>query len=437
MSRHLLAAAVVAAETALRAAGHGVWATAAYAPAVALVVVLGLRYPVAAFVATLAFTVPGGGAYVLLLWTAYQAGRHVTSGRGRAIVVGAASGGLGVQLVVAPGEPRAVPNLVTAYLVFVALPLLAGRYLAQHQRLVSALDQRNRRLHRERELLAEQERLRERLRIARDMHDSLGRRLSLVSIQAAALEVSVPPEQRSAVRRLASAASGATDNLHDLFGTLRGRSPGVEAIEEVAAEFRAAGAPVALLREGEPRPLSTAAGEAAYRVVEEGLTNAARHAPGRPVTVSVGWEPDALLVSVVNPVPVRAVPGRTVPDHPVSGRAAPEDPVLDHAVLVRADPDHPVPGRDVPDHPVPDHDGSVRAGHGLLGLAERTRAAGGRLEGGLEDGEFRLVALLPVVPDPVEDDLPAAVGVRTAALGFVTAVLMFVVLPASMLLGVA
>jgi hypothetical protein len=77
------------------------------------------------------------------------------------------------------------------------------------------------------------------------------------------------------------------------------------------------------------------------------------------------------------------------------------------------------------------------AGHGLPGLEERTRAAGGRLEHGLDQGEFRLVAALPVVPDAVPDDdeVAAAIGVRTAALGFVTAVLMLVV-PASMLLGV-
>jgi signal transduction histidine kinase len=391
MGRHLLAVAVTAAEIALRVAGHGsvpLWDDVAYGLAVTLTVTLGLRYPIAAFAVTSAFAVPAGGAYVLLLWTAYQAGRHVTSRTGTAVVVGAALGGVGVHLALRPGDPRAVPHLVGAYVVFVALPLLVGRYLAQHRRLVSALDGYNRRLRRERELLAEQERLRERLRIARDMHDSLGRSLSLVSIQAAALEVSVPPEQRSAVRQLATAASGATDELHELVGALRGRPPGVEAIDEVVAEFGSAGVPVTLRRTGEARPVSDAAGQAAYRVVEEGLTNAVKHAPGQPVTVGIGWEPDALWVSVANPVRRETVP------------------------------------RGV--------------GHGLPGLDERTRAAGGQLEHGLDQEEFRLVVTLPVVSDtvPDDDDLPAAIGIRTAALGFVTAVLMFVVVPASMLLGV-
>ena len=390
MGRHLLAVAVVAAEIALRVAGHGsaasFWDAAAYGLAITLAVALSLRYPIAAFAVTSAFAVPTGGAYVLLLWTAYQAGRHVTSPRGTAIVVGAAAGGIGVPLALRPGDPRAIAHLVGAYVVFVALPLLAGRYLAQHRRLVSALDGHNRRLRRERELLAEQERLRERLRIARDMHDSLGRSLSLVSIQAAALEVSVSPEQRSAVRRLATAANDATDELHELVGALRGRPPGVEAIEEVVVEFGASGVPVTLRRTGEARPVSEAAGHAAYRVVEEGLTNAAKHAPGRPVTVSLGWEPGALRVGVTNSVRRDAVPGDT--------------------------------------------------GHGLPGLGERTRAAGGRLEHGPDQGEFRLVATLPVASDAVPDDPPAAAGIRTAALGFATAVLMFVIVPASMLLGV-
>ncbi|MFB9840530.1 histidine kinase dimerization/phosphoacceptor domain-containing protein, partial [Actinoallomurus acaciae] len=198
MGRHLLAAAaVVVADTALLAAAYGnalhVWGVLVCALVLALVVVLSHRVPVAAFTVALGIFVAVGGAYVLLLWTAYQAGRRVVSRGGTAAAVGAALGGLGGKLLVRPPEPRSIPGFVCAYVVFVALPLLVGRYLAQHERLLSALDRNNRRLRRERELLAERERLRERLRIARDMHDSLGHRLSLVTIQASALEVSVPP----------------------------------------------------------------------------------------------------------------------------------------------------------------------------------------------------------------------------------------------------
>ncbi|MER6143335.1 histidine kinase [Streptomyces sparsogenes] len=298
LGRHLPAAAVLAADTALFvAARHGgplPWAAVGYALAVAGVVALGERAPAAAFTAALALAALTGGSYVLLLWAAYQAGHRAPTRRDTAQVAGAALGWIAVRLVVRPAEAPAVPQLLSTFVVFVALPLLVGRYLAQHRRLVAELGRRNRRLRRERELLAERERLRERLRIARDMHDSLGRRLSLVSVQAAALEVAdLPPGQREAVRQLAGAARGAMDELHELVGALRGTEeaaapgPGAEGIAEVVAEFRAAGVPVALRRGGEPRPLPPAAGEAVYRVVEaagghglRGLEERMRHVGG-------------------------------------------------------------------------------------------------------------------------------------------------------------
>jgi signal transduction histidine kinase len=413
MGRHLLAAAVALADTALLVAAHRsglpLWAIPVYALVVALVIALRYRTPTAAFMAALVLASLTGGAYVLLLWAAYQAGHEIVSRSGTVMVVGAAVGGLAAQLAARSVQPRTIPSLVCVCVMFVALPLLAGRYLAQHERLVSTLDQHNRQLRWKREILAEQERLRERLRIARDMHDSLGHRLSLVSVQAAALEVSaLPPQQRRAIRQLAGAARGAMNELYELVGELRGdddkhgRSPGAEAIGTVVEEFQAAGVPVTLRRCGRPRPLSAAVGQTAYRVVEEGLTNAAKHAPGQPVTVSVEWEPDALLLTVVNPLPgPPAVPGGT------------------------------------------------DTGHGLSGLGERVRPVGGFLDHRLSDGGFRLVAMLPAIaaepavrrtgsPERVAgyDEVPAVGRIRTVALGFATATVMFLVLPASMLVGV-
>ncbi|GGK81230.1 two-component sensor histidine kinase [Planomonospora parontospora subsp. parontospora] len=427
MGRHLLAAAVVLTDTVLLTAVHRgdplPWAVPVYASAAALVTVLRRRSPLAALVAATVLATLSGGGYALLLWASYQAGRVMLSRWGTAVAAGAGFGGFGVQFAVRQPDPRMLPHLAATCLVFVALPLLAGRYLAQHERLLSALDRHNRELRGNRELLAQRERLRERLRIAREMHDSLGRRLSLVSVQAAALEVSpLPPEQRRAVLRLAEAARGAMDELHGLVGELRtedeahGRSsPGVEGIGAVVAEFRAAGAAVELRRRGEPRPLSPAAGEAAYRVVEEGLTNAAKHAPGRPVTVSVEWEPDALLLTVAD-----ALPGP--PDR------------------------HDAP--DLLNLPGPSGLPVSGAGYGLTGLDERARSAGGFLDHGPRPGGgFRLFAMLPVlgtdaageagtVPEGAEEGGGPPGRVRTVAAGAATAVLMFVLLPAIMLLGV-
>ncbi|MFD0890332.1 histidine kinase, partial [Streptosporangium algeriense] len=193
MGRHLIAAAVVVVDTMLFLSAHRSWAAVAYALAVALVVVLRSRSPVTAFVAALALASLTGGSYILLLWSAYQAGQEVVSRRGVAVIAGAGAGGLAVRLAAEPLTPQTIGVLLSTYLVFVALPLLAGLYLAQHRRLVAALDQRNRQLRLRRDHPAELERLRAELRIARDMHDSLGHRLSLVSVQAAALEVSALP----------------------------------------------------------------------------------------------------------------------------------------------------------------------------------------------------------------------------------------------------
>lgn len=317
-------------------------------------------------------------SYVLLLWTAYQAGRTLMS---RRAAVGVALGALGVQAASWPGGARALGGLVSTYLVFVALPLVSGRYLA--------------RLRSNQEILAEQERLRERLRIARDMHDSLGRRLSLVSIQAAALEVSVVPDQRQAIGQLAAAARCAMDELHELVGVLRRPDaqpgePPAGAIAGLTEEFRTAGMQVTLEQRGEPQPLSAAAAQAAYRTVEEGLTNAARHATGKPVTVSVEWEPRSLLLTLANPAP----------DHP-------------------ADP-------------------SAGGGHGLSGLNERMALAGGYLDYRQSEGQFRLSAMLPTSCEETtsEDESPAEPRIGTRALAFTAAILMFVALPAVMLLGV-
>lgn len=383
MGRQLAAAAVVAADVILFAATHPTVALVAYAPVAVLLGFAG-RARLAVFAATLGVAVLTGGSFPLLIWVAYRTGLAMATRRDTAVVVGAVAGWAAVTLVL-----RSVPETVGACLVFVALPLLVGRYLAQQRRLVAALEARNDQLRRERELLAEREQLRERLRIARDMHDSLGRRLSLVSVQAAALEVGeLPAAHRAAVASLATATRAAVSELYELIGSLRGTSeepgPGLASAGSLAGEFRAAGVPVTVHTAGEPRALPAPADAAAYRVLEEGLTNAAKHAPGRPVTVRLDWEPDALLVSVTNPLGERPGAG---------------------------------------------------AGLGLAGLRERVEPAGGFLDHRATGEWFRLVAMLPTTrPDPAE---PQIGRVRATALGVATGAALLVLLPATMLTGVS
>ena len=193
-----------------------------------------------------------------------------------------------------PAGSRQISQVAVTLLIFVVLPALVGRYLAQQERLVSALGERAR--------------LAERLRIARDMHDSLGRRLSLISIEAAALEVGhLPAREHEAVQRLAVSAREAMTEVYEVIGALRDPR-GASAIRTLVASFRNAGISVTVRGDESLPDLPPAADQAAYRVVEEGLTNAAKHAPGRRVTVSLEPQSDTLLVTVANPAPSRSAP---------------------------------------------------------------------------------------------------------------------------------
>ncbi|WP_106402127.1 sensor histidine kinase [Actinocorallia populi] len=375
--RSVVVALVVAAADAVMlfagAGGPHPWAVVQVA-AVAVVAVSAERWPATALSAALVLALSGEGNALLML-TGYRAGQRVVSRTGAAVAVGTAAACLGGQLFLS-----VAPGLVGRYVIFVALPAVLGRFLVQRRSLRAARDAHQRQLRREQALVADQERLHERLRIARDVHDSLGHRLSLLSIQAAALEVArLPPPQREAVLALAGTARRALDELHELVGTLREsgepQTRSLDGIDDLVEEFRTAGTPVTVLREGTTFALGPVAEHAAYRVVEEGLTNAAKHAPGQPVAVSLQGEGDAFLVSVRNPLPEGHRPGR--------------------------------------------------AGHGLAGLDERVGLAGGAFHTTSSEGEFRLVAMLPTtetaeetaepVPSAGEDRLWIAALVLTAA----------------------
>ncbi|MEV0622995.1 histidine kinase [Nonomuraea sp. NPDC050404] len=339
-----LVVAVVAADTTLWwLDGTRGWTLAAYALIVAITMTAMNRLPFVAFLAALALALFTGGSLALLICTGFQAGHRISARRDVVLTAGALCVYVCVLLLAIQRSPdEAEPWISLArVVVLTALPLLAGRYLAQERE----------HLRRERALIAEQERLRERLRIAQDMHDSLGHLLSLVSVQAAALEVgSLPPAQQRAVGGLAGNARAAAAELHSVVNALRSHdAPGLDDIDDLIARSRAAGATVTIESSGEAVPLTDPrASHAAYRVVQEGLTNAVKHASGLPVAVSLDWQPDALLVSVANALP----------------RHRPSSP----------------------------------GGSGLQGLTERVAEAGGLLRIHPGPREFRLVAMLPLVP---------------------------------------
>jgi signal transduction histidine kinase len=208
---------------------------------------------------------------------------------------------------------------------------------------------------RERGIVAEQARLRERARIARDMHDALGHELALMALHGGALELAagLPDEQRRAAGALRAGAVRATHRLHEIVEVLGSADaaadlrPADESIDDLVRRAGAAGLPVRLRHDGPAPSWSPQARQAAHRVVQESLTNAARHAPGARVTVTLARQDTSTRVEVANDA-------TTYP---------PGDP---------------------------------GTGQGLIGLDERVRLAGGRLTAGARpDGGWQVTAVLP------------------------------------------
>ncbi|MDF6019582.1 histidine kinase [Streptomyces sp. JH34] len=311
------------------------------------------------------------GFVPLLVVASWSAGRRI-DGLGRAAGVFSLAYSLLLGLSVLAELPHFSLSL-TAFaglllLVPLLLPGLAGRYWSQRRTLTDTLDEYNAQLLRERVMIAGHARIRERQRIAQDMHDSLGHQLALIAVHTGALEVDreLTAVQREAVGVLREASVAAMHELRDVVGVLRdgveaggqdtaasGEDPGTPArgvagVDSLVDASRRAGAAVVLRRSGDVRPLAPTTGQAAYRVVQEGLTNAHKHAPGASIVVGLLYEPDSLVVEVTNGPAAEPVSG--VP----SGR------------------------------------------QGLTGLEERARLVGGMVHvGPTPDGGFRLAAVLP------------------------------------------
>ncbi len=319
------------------------------------------------------------GTFVLLVCAGWSAGSRIER---PARALAAFTAGFVLHLVAgvasAPDEDLGLSVLVTValtggpFLVLAVVPGFAARYRAQRHALLDALRRHNAQLVRERAMVARQARLLERQRIAQDMHDSLGHQLALIAVHTGALEVD--PElngrQREGVGVLREASRSAMMELREAVGILRndaemsgpgsqGAGPSSDraevSVEGLVASSRAAGATVELHRSGAQRTLTPAVDRAAYRIVQEGLTNAHKHASGAPITVALRYEPDSLVVEVANgPVPT-GVPA-----------ALP----------------------------------AISGQQGLTGLRERARLVGGMVHTGLTPGGgFRLAGVLPYAGD--------------------------------------
>ena len=204
----------------------------------------------------------------------------------------------------------------------------------------------------------------ERERIAREMHDVLAHRISLLSMHAGALEFRTtspsPPradELNRAARVIRENAQAAVEDLRELLGLLRSDGelgtgapqPRLADLPALVQDAVAAGQRIDYASDANPRRLRETTQRTAYRVVQEALTNARKHAPGAAVTVRLEQDGSRLAITVVNPVP----PGFTRWDLPPPG-------------------------------------------NGLVGLEERIRIEDGRFSATVEEGRFRLRAELPL-----------------------------------------
>ncbi|NUR49753.1 MAG: two-component sensor histidine kinase, partial [Hamadaea sp.] len=246
---------------------------------------------------------------VLSVLAALVAGRRMSRTVPAAAVFGlVALAGLG--LAAGLGDLWAWFDVLVPLMVFAVLPWWAGQYARQRAALVEAGWQRAEHLERERRLVAEEARLRERARIARDMHDSLGHDLSLIAMRAGALELDprLSEDHRTAAAEVRIAAADATDRLREIIGVLGGGTAGPEPaptephvpdLADLVRRTRESGMAVSL--SGTAVDDLPAMGRlSAYRIVQEALTNAAKHAPGAAVTVDVRRDDDLVTVTVRN-----------------------------------------------------------------------------------------------------------------------------------------
>jgi signal transduction histidine kinase len=206
------------------------------------------------------------------------------------------------------------PSSPVAVVMFSVPGFLAGTVLRLRREAVDELARRGRELEEERELFAEISLQHERARIASELHDIVGHAISVMVIQAAAGQRLVdhdPDRTRQAFAAIAESARQGREDLHRLVELLGGTEvggPDLTLIEEIVARAARSGLDVSCRFEGDRDGVAAAAAHVAFRVVQESLTNALRHAPGAAVRVLVSGSGRSLTVRVENDRSVRERP---------------------------------------------------------------------------------------------------------------------------------
>ncbi|MDK9495753.1 MULTISPECIES: histidine kinase [Streptomyces] len=365
-----------------REAGVPVWAGVLFGALVGSTLVLRRCRPVAVVLvgiavtpATMGFLLGVVGLYTL---AAYEVSRRVLA----TLAAMSLAGTFVVTYVQTRGDVEADGTLVIVLSVFMAValtvpPVLLGLYVGARRRLMESLQERADSLERELSLLADRAeeraewaRQEERTRIAREMHDVVAHRVSLMVVHAAALQAVAAKDPVKAVRNAALVGDmgrQALTELREMLGVLRApekqpavrevsapaapeEGPTLGELEALVGQSRAAGMTVEVLVQGEGGGYRPEVEQTAYRVVQEALTNCHKHAPGARVVVRLAHREGEVAMQVEN--------------GPCEGEAR---------------------GADLPS-----------GGNGLLGMRERVVGLGGVFVSGPTDGGgFKVSAVLP------------------------------------------
>jgi len=343
--------------------------TAALALAAAIAVPVALP-PMAGFatlwtVAMTCVTISPADAMVALLPLAYPLVRIAAT---RATPAAAAA----LAAALAAASATALPDFqhrggAVAFALFYGLVWTAGYAFGMHRRYTARL--------------LEHSVTQERMRIARELHDVVAHGMSVITVQAGfgGLVIDQRPEEaRAALGVIESTGRDLLAESRRLLGILRGPEaprapvPGLADLDHLVTRLTEAGVRVELTIDGPPRPIPPGIDLSAYRIVQEALTNVAKHADTNTAQVTVTHRPDALHLEITNPsarLPERITHhGRTPDGHGLSGMC----------------------------ERIAQHGGGFE-GHGLIGMRERVELYDGTLEAGAQPGGgFRVAAVIPL-----------------------------------------
>ena len=328
-----------------------------------------------------------------------------------AIVIPAVYMTIGLFVVGATTHPKPI-DLVNEFLpsvVVLALAIMLGDTVRSRRALAAETADRLRLAEEEREAETARRVAEERLRIARELHDTVAHSMATITVQAGSA-LRLPdrdhsPAVRAALTAIRETSKSALADMRVTLGQLRGngagadtarvntaqvntghvntaqvdtpevRTAGLDRLPALSEAVRAAGAPVSVTIEGAREPLDPGVDHAAYRILQESLTNVLRHAgPQASATVRLSYQPDALTIEVTDdgPGPAPELNGTPGGHRPAGGPVSASGPAPASA---------PSPAR----------------GHGLTGMAERAAAVGGQLAAGPRpDGGFGVLATLPL-----------------------------------------